>query len=76
MVVVKRWRLKQKYRDMLKGSLVTLVLLLGVLFCMWVLAMLNNSEKKNAIERCGGEDNIVERYTKEGDIYYQCKVEK
>ena len=41
-----------------------------------LLKLQDDYERGRAIERCGGEDNIVERYTKEGDLYFTCKVEK
>lgn len=30
-------------------------------------------DKENAIKRCGGEQNIVEKRTNQGDIYFNCK---
>lgn len=56
-----------------------LVIVIGLV----VIAMLgkgiqamDEQAKNNAIERCGGKSNVVEKYTNQGDRYYSCKVEK
>lgn len=45
-----------------------------------LLTMVCNSQaeehKSKMIEKCGGEEKIVAYYTKEGDKFYTCKVEK
>ena len=48
---------------------------IGIL-SMYGLFSLDNYEKEKANIRCGGADNVVVRYTNQGDKYYQCKVEK
>ena len=48
---------------------------IGVL-SIYGLVGLDNYEKEKANARCGGADNVVVRYTNQGDKYYQCKVEK
>lgn len=54
-----------------------IVVLIGIVIVLLSgLKALDNYEKNRAIERCGGVDNIVEKYTNQGDIYYQCKIEK
>lgn len=51
------------------------MLILGLVGCFKLLELQDQHERNRAIERCG-ENNIIEKYTKEGDIYFQCKVEK
>lgn len=46
--------------------------LIIVLF-VYLITMQDLKEKDRAIQRCGGEDHIQEKYTKEGDVYYVCK---
>ena len=48
---------------------------IGIL-SMYGLFGLDNYEKEKANIRCDGADNVVVRYTNQGDKYYQCKVEK
>ena len=48
---------------------------IGVL-SIYGLVGLDNYEKEKANTRCGSADNVVVRYTNQGDKYYQCKVEK
>lgn len=55
------------------GVLVVIMIFYG-LFSL--LRLQDEHERNRAIERCGGENNIVEHYTKEGDLYFSCKVEK
>ena len=50
---------------------VGLVLILVLVVCL--ITMQDLKEKSRAIERCGGEEHIQEKYTKEGDVYYVCK---
>ena len=53
--------------------------IIGILIIVLGIVLLNiqdNHIKKNAISRCGNEDNIVEHYTEQGDKYFSCKVEK
>ena len=53
-----------------------LVSIVIIALCVMGLQAQDNQVRKNAIERCGGENNIVERHTNQGDRYYTCKVEK
>lgn len=53
-----------------------LIIILIFWSLLQLLALQDKHERNRAIERCGGEDNIVEHYTKEGDLYFSCKVEK
>lgn len=53
---------------------------LGILGIVLVLCVMHfigtslyNHDKENAIKRCGGENNIVEKVTNQGDIYFNCK---
>jgi hypothetical protein len=52
------------------------VLILGMVGCFKLLALQDQHEKERAIARCGSEENLVEHYTKDGDIWWSCKVEK
>lgn len=62
---------------MKKENILLTIICVGVLaLCIWGLKALDQDTKNRAIERCGSENNLVERYTKEGDLYYTCKVEK
>lgn len=55
-------------------KVLVVLLLVGVLVGLVKLNIAMDEEAKaNAIERCGGEQNIQERYTKDGDIYWVCK---
>lgn len=53
---------------------ILVLVVLGVL-----ISCTNNQEeqhKERIVEKCGGEDKITAYYTKEGDKFYTCKVEK
>ena len=65
--------LKKKYRDALKKIICVLILVFLFMLCVKALDEVDKSERRNAIKRCGGEDNIVEKYTSTGDVYYACK---
>lgn len=52
---------------------------IGVLVVIILMLLLNIQNKNNyihAIKMCGNEENIIEHFTEEGDIYYTCKIEK
>ena len=50
------------------------VICVGILLLIFgLLCLQDKNEKQRAIKRCGGEDNIVEHYTKDGDVYWTCK---
>ncbi len=51
---------------------------LVIIITLLSLGLNNQMEEHKAkmIEKCGGEDKIVAYYTKEGDKFYTCKVEK
>lgn len=61
-----------------KNLLVKVVVILLVVLGLLVNCTNNQMEEHKAkmIEKCGGEDKIVAYYTKEGDKFYTCKVEK
>jgi len=75
--------MSKKYEMKLRKGVMVLKKVAGVavfIIIIWgllsLLALQDKHERNRAIERCGGEDNIVEHYTKEGDLYFSCKVEK
>ena len=49
---------------------------LGIIGCIKLLQWQDQKNYEYAIERCGNEENLVKHYTKEGDVYWTCKVEK
>lgn len=51
-------------------SIVTLIVFGGMLSLFHAMYV---TDKENAIKRCGGESNIVEKRTNQGDIYFNCK---
>lgn len=54
------------------GAVLVIIIALLTMVCN------NQAEehKNKMITKCGGEDKIVAYYTKEGDKFYTCKVEK
>ena len=60
--------MKEKMLMIIGMSLLLIVVFKG-------LTILENNNKNNAIQECG-KDNIVMKYTNQGDRYYVCKVEK
>lgn len=50
--------------------------ILGIGACLFSLNAQDQQVKADAIERCGSETNIQEHYTKQGDVYYSCIIEK
>lgn len=71
-----RIRLKREIKEKLEKVIFYSLCLLAIIGCFWLLNLQDQYEEKRAIERCDGKDNIVERYTNQGDKYYTCKVEK
>ena len=69
-------RLKKKYREGLQNIGLITISVLAIFLCGLALQAQDNKTRKDAIERCGGENNIVERYTNQGDLFLSCKVEK
>ena len=51
------------------------VCLLGIWGFCKILELQDQRVYNYAVERCGGEDNLVPYHTKEGDTFYNCKVE-
>lgn len=72
----KRLVLKKEIREGLQNILFFAICFGVIILCAVGLNALDEQTKKDAIERCGGIENIVEKHTKEGDVYYSCKVEK
>lgn len=48
---------------------------IAIMGCFKLLELQDQQVKKRAITRCGGASNIVEHYTREGDLYFSCRVE-
>lgn len=71
-----RIRLKREIKEKLEKVIFYSLCLLAIIGCFWLLNLQDQYEEKRAIKRCDGKDNIVERYTNQGDKYYTCKVEK
>lgn len=71
-----RIRLKREIKEKLEKVIFYSLCLLAIIGCFWLLSLQDQYEEKRAIKRCDGKDNIVERYTNQGDKYYTCKVEK
>lgn len=72
----KRYVLKKEIKEKLQTILEVMVIVGVLALCAYSLKALDRHEYNRAIERCGDTNNIVERYTNQGDKYYQCKVEK
>ena len=75
----KTYVLKPKYRKALEVIKSIALLAVAVLIMYLLLLGLRKQDERNykyAIERCGSAENLVEHHTKEGDIYWSCKVEK
>lgn len=47
--------------------------IIGLCLSWLLFGIQNNYMKNKAISKCGGKNNIIEKYTNEGDIYYICK---
>ena len=62
--------------EKMKEMLVIIVGLVVIAMLGKGLQAMDEQAKNNAIERCGGKANVVEKYTNQGDRYYSCKVEK
>jgi hypothetical protein len=63
-------------KKIIENVLDTLLIIGIVGVCCLGLILLDNSERKNAIDRCNGENNIIEKTTTTGEKYYQCRIEK
>lgn len=61
--------MKELGKNILEGLVVIGIIVLPFI----LLGALDKSEYNNAIKRCGGKDNIVEKHTNQGDKYYECK---
>ena len=59
----------------MKKILVGVVLIIAIVGCVKLLELQDNYNKNNAIKTCG-KNNVVIKYTNQGDRYYTCKVEK
>ena len=63
-------------KDNVKVILVVLLGMVALVGCVKLLAAQNQYEYNKAIDRCGGKDNIVLKYTVQGDEYYSCTIVK
>lgn len=73
---MKRYRLKKEVKEFLGKVAFCAVAFGGMALCLYGLHMMDVQVKADAIERCGGEENIQPYYTKEGDTFYKCVVNK
>lgn len=55
----------------LKGLLLIIILISA----FNLLKLINESNYKKAINNCNGKDNVIIKYTKEGDKIFSCKVD-
>lgn len=60
-------------KEVLKNISEGLVIVVVVAIFIALLNVLDRSEEKKAIARCNGKENIVTKYTSQGDKYYVCK---
>lgn len=61
---------------MKEKSLLFIICLIVIVIIGKAFALVDQHEYNRAVERCGNENNIVEKYTNQGDKYYTCKVDK
>lgn len=61
--------------EKIKEMLVIVGMIVVIILSFKGLEAMDNQAKNKAIEKCG-KDNVVVKYTNQGDRYYQCKVEK
>lgn len=63
----------------MKEKLLVVLMFGGCLLGIWGMYKLLDLQDQRvydyAVERCGGEDNLVPYHTQEGDTFYNCKVE-
>lgn len=67
------WR---KVLDITKSFAFVAVLIFIMYLLMLTLKKQDERNYAHAIERCGSVENLVKHQTKEGDIYWTCKVDK
>ena len=63
-------------KSWVKETLFVIVAILAIVGCFKLLQLQDQHEYQRAVERCGGESNITERYTNQGDKYDTCTIEK
>ena len=63
-------------KENVKVALIGIGCLLAIVGCFKLLQLQDQHEYNRAVERCGGESNIVQHYTNQGDKYYTCTIEK
>lgn len=47
--------------------------ILVIVLLYFISSMMDKSDYDAAVERCGGSQNVVTKYTSTGDKYYTCK---
>lgn len=62
---------------MKKDKIITIIIIIMIISLFKLFNLQDKKELDNAIARCGGDSaNVVENYTRQGDIYYTCKNAK
>ena len=57
----------------MKNILFKILLVVILIGSIKVLALVDESNYKKAIDNCGSQDNIITNYDSTGDKYYTCK---
>lgn len=56
-----------------KEILFVIIIVIGLVGVYKGLVLLDNYNKNNAIERCGGASNVIAYHDNNGDKFYTCK---
>lgn len=56
-----------------KEILFIIIIVIGLVGVYKGLVLLDNYNKNNAIERCGGANNVIAYHDNNGDKFYTCK---
>lgn len=51
----------------------TILLIIVLVGAVKVLNTLNEKEYQKAVSKCGSKENVITKYTNQGDKYYICK---
>lgn len=57
----------------MKKFLLIVACAITLLGCYRVLELQEQENYNNAVEKCGGASNLIEKYTSTGEVYYYCK---
>lgn len=63
---------KEKFISNVKVIVECFLLSLIIATPVIMLKLLDEHEENNAVKRCGSKQNIVMKYTSQGDKYYEC----